>query len=418
MSRMARIDDRQVHALWRTAESAGVSRRIFLGLLATGGAAGVLAACAPKVVTQTVTASPAPSPAPSSRLFHGPIPDQFFIPIGSNAEMRFDVMGNRAYQTPSSMFFIRNHSSSPLIDVRTWKLSVLGDGVDRPFDLSYDELLSMPSTTVTRFIECAGNGRSFFTSLLNRPAQGGQWLLGAYGIADWTGVKLSALLDRARIKSSAVDVMPTGLDSTQVERPMSVAKALEDDTIVAYLMNGDILPVDHGFPARLITPGWVGIANIKWVSRVTVSTKPVLVEKNTSSYVLIGPDYQPRPPARGPALTTQVMKSACALPWPAKLSPGQQRVAGYAWSPLGKISGVSVSLDNGSTFSDARLTGPNIERAGSRWEYVFNAIPGSMTITPRATDEKGNTQYGLEQQKWNEQGYLFGAVAPHPVTVA
>lgn len=341
------------------------------------------------------------------------------MPLGANAEMRFEVMANRAYAMPNSLFFVRSHSptSSPPIDIRTWKLSIEGEGVARPLGLTYNELLAMPARTVTRYVECAGNGRSFFASLLKRSAEGGQWHLGAYGIAEWTGVPLAALLERAGIKNTAVDVMPTGADATRVERPMPVAKAMEEDTILAYLMNGDLLPVDHGFPARAIVAGWVGINSIKWVDKITVSEKPIFVEKNTTSYVLIGPDYQPQPPAKGPVLTSQVMKSACCLPWPATLKSGAQKITGYAWSPAGQIAAVEVSIDGGQTFQPASLTGPNIERAGSRWEFSFNARPGDMTITPRAADEKGGRQYDSSAQKWNQLGYAFGAMAPHPVRV-
>lgn len=327
-------------------------------------------------------------------------------------------MANRGYTTPDSFFFVRSHTSSPFIDVKTWSLKIEGDGVSNPMILTYDDLLKLPSTTMTRYLECAGNGRSFFDTLLKKPAQGGQWHLGAYGIADWTGVKLSEILTRAGIKSSAVDVMPVGLDSTAVERPMPVAKAMEDDTMVAYFMNGDILPVDSGFPARVLVPGWVGVNSVKWVGKITVSQTHILTEKNTTNYVLIGPDYTPpASPTLGPAVTTQVIKSACALPWPATLSAGQQKITGYAWSPAGKIAKVDISIDGGKTFQAATLTGPNIERAGSRWEFSFTATPGDMTITPRATDDKGNSQYEVSQQKWNQLGYLFGAMVPHPVKV-
>ncbi len=212
--------------------------------------------------------------------------------------------------------------------------------------------------------------------------------------------------------------MPAGFDSLNVRRSIPVSKAMESDTLVAYMMNGDILPVDHGFPARVLTPGWIGVCNIKWVNKITVSTTPLFSDWNTSLYILIGPDYQPQPPSQGPIVTTQVMKSACCLPWPAALKAGAQKVVGYAWSPDGKISKVDVSIDGGKTFQSATLVGPNIERAGSRWEFSFNATSGSMTITPRATDEKGNVQYDVLQQKWNQQGYIFGAMVPHPVTVS
>ncbi len=417
-------DEEQRESLWETARAAGLGRRRVLALLAAGGAVAVLSACASKLTPTPVptatplpTATPVPTPAAAPRPITKPIPAQFFTQLGSNAEMNFAVMADRAYATPNSFFFVRNHSFSPFIDLKEWRLRIEGDGVARPLELTYDELLKLPSRTVTRFVECAGNGRSFYDTLLKKPAQGGQWHLGAYGVAEWTGVPLAALLDRAGLKATAVDVMPTGLDSLRIERPMSVAKAKEEDTIVAYLMNGEILPLDHGFPARMIAPAWVGIANIKWLGKMTVSEAPIFVEKNTTSYVFIGSDYQAQPPAKGPVLSTQVMKSACALPWPATLSAGQQKVVGYAWSPFGKIARVEVSLDGGVSYQEARLVGPNIERSGSRWEFSFNAAPGDMTITPRATDDKGNVQHNVSQQKWNEQGYLFGAVVPHPVKV-
>ncbi len=420
----------QLTSLWSMARQYGISRRKFLALLASGGVAAVFAALGQDVSLASppatgpgaqapATPTPAiPAQAPAApRLIIKPIPEEFFIPLGSNAEMRFEDMANRQYAMPNSLFFVRDHTSTTIVDVKTWQLSIEGDGIDKPYTLTYDDLLKLPTTTVTRYVECAGNGRSFYDTLLKKPAQGGQWHLGAYGIADWTGVKVSDLLDRAGIKKTAVEVMPTGLDSTKVERPMPVDKAMQDDTILAYMMNGDILPYDHGFPARVITPGWVGVANIKWVGKITVSEKPLFVEKNTTSYVLIGPDYQPQPPAKGPALTENVMKSALALPWPATLKAGQQKVVGYAWSPKGKIGKVDVSLDGGKTFQPATLVGQNIERAGTRWEFSFNATPDLTTITPRATDEQGNVQPDLSQQKWNEQGYVFGAMVPHPVKV-
>ncbi|MBI2830603.1 MAG: oxidoreductase, partial [Chloroflexi bacterium] len=144
---------------------------------------------------------------------------------------------------------------------------------------------------------------------------------------------------------------------------------------------------------------------------------PLFVEKNTTSYVFIGPDYSPQPPAKGPPLTTQVVKSALALPWQATLKSGPQKIIGYAWSPFGNIAKVEVSLDKGKTFQQATLIGHNVERAGSRWEFSFTAQPGLTSLTPRATDVRGNTQYDVSQQKWNQQGYLFGAMVPHPVEV-
>ena len=382
---------KQIDALWAKAQEALITQDEFFTIINQKGAAALLEECLKRGVIN-----------PSKP---------------AKAEMNFEFMANQEYCTYNSLFFTFSHGSIPSIDIKNWKLTVEGDGVENPFSLSYDELMQLPYTTVTRYLECAGNGRAFYDSMLNREAQGPQWHFGGYGIAEWTGVKLSDILKIAGIKDNAIDIMPVGLDSPLGERPMPVDKAMEEDTILAYIMNGEILPPDHGFPLRAIVPGWVGVSSIKWVGEIVVSTKPICVTNNTESYVLIGPDYHPEPPSKGPVLTTQLVKSACCLPWPATLEAGTQKIIGYAWSPFGKIAGVEVSLDGGKTFRPAALVGPNIEKAGTRWEFTFNAEPGNMTITPRATDDQGNAQYDISEQKWNQMGYLFGAMVPHPVTV-
>jgi sulfane dehydrogenase subunit SoxC len=333
------------------------------------------------------------------------------------AEMKFELMAMQDYFTNNDLFFTYSRSPVPVVDLKTWKLSIEGDGVARPLSLNYNELLRLPYTTVTRYLECAGNGRIFYDLLLNKKADGEQWRFGGYGIADWTGVQLAEVLKLAGIKDNAVDVMPVGGDSSLWQRPFPVVKAMEPDTILAYIMNSKILPPDHGFPLRAILPGWVGAASIKWVNKIIVSTRPIHVAGNTNSYVLIGQDYAPQPPAKGPVITTQLVKSACCLPWPAALHAGHQKVVGYAWSPFGSIAKVEISIDGGKVFKPATLVGPNIERAGTRWEFHFDAVPGEMTIITKATDDQGNTQYPLAEQKWNKFGYLFGAMVPHPVTV-
>jgi DMSO/TMAO reductase YedYZ molybdopterin-dependent catalytic subunit len=219
------------------------------------------------------------------------------------------------------------------------------------------------------------------------------------------------------VKKGAVSVMPVGLDGSKIQRPMPVAKAMEEDTLLAYRMNGEDLPVDHGFPARVIVPGWAGAASIKWVGSIQVSDTPLFVKMNTMEYVLIGPDYRPEPPAEGPAVTLQTVKSAVALPWKATLRAGKHVVRGFAWSPNGSIARVDVSLDGGKTWKPAELVGPNLPRAGVRWELAIDAKAGELTITPRATDEAGTSQPALSEQRWNKKGYLFGAPVPHPVTI-
>ncbi|KRT70468.1 MAG: sulfite oxidase [candidate division NC10 bacterium CSP1-5] len=406
--------ERRTEQLWRWAQAAGLSRRRFLRLLAGGGGAAALAAFGPRAAGAQ-SGSPAQAQPAKPQIHAKPTPSELFIHHGTNQEMRWEAMYGRGYVMPNAMFFIRNHDPSPTIDVKTWRLKVEGPGVAHPLELTYEEILRLPSQSVVRYIECAGNGRVFHKEVLGKPAKGTQWRLGAYGVAEWTGVPLKEILDRAKLKRSAVDVMPTGLDTRKIERPMSVAKALEDDTLLVYAMNGDVLPADHGFPVRVLVPGWIGIANIKWVGRLFVSEEPVFVEKNTKDYVLIGPDFPEKPPAKGPILTLQTLKSAIALPWPATLSAGKHLTRGYAWSPHGKIAKVEYSVDGGKTWAAAQLREPNLPRAGVRWEFAWDAKPGDYTVMTRATDEKGNTQ--PETVRWNELGYEFSAVIRHPVTV-
>lgn len=414
------VEDEPAGSLWVIALRAGMPRRRFLALLAGGGAGAVLAACAgargpaevPRSAKQTE-----PSPSPRGPIVKAVPDSDFILHGGANAEARLERAWEGGLLMSSALFFVRNHGATPILDARTWRLKVLGSGVERPIEVSYDELLKLPSRTVTRYIECAGNGRALFEEVLGKKAEGDPWHLGAFGVAEWTGTPLSEILGRAGIRKSAVDVMPVGLDGAGIKRPMPVAKAMEDDTLLVYRMNGRDLPVDHGFPARVLVSGWAGIASIKWVGQIEVSEEPVFVKTNTTDYVLIGPDYPPRPPADGPAVTTQALKSAVALPWRAKIPAGTAVVRGYAWSPRGSIARVDVSLDAGKTWLPARLVGPNKERAGVRWELTFDAKPGEMTIMPRATDEDGTTQPAHAEQRWNKKGYLWSAVVPHPVTI-
>jgi len=191
---------------------------------------------------------------------------------GSNAEMRWEVMREHGYVVPNANFFVRNHTSTPLIDAQTWNLRVFGTGLrdpatpGNPVRFSYQDLLDLPARTVVSSIECAGNGRSFFTTQQDQTMTDTPWQLGAIGVAAWRGVPLSLVLERAGITRHVVDVMPYGLDPAyivdgidygRVRRPIPVSKAL-DDVILAYEMNGVPLPPDSGYPVRVIVPYWAG----------------------------------------------------------------------------------------------------------------------------------------------------------------
>jgi sulfane dehydrogenase subunit SoxC len=402
--RLTRADE---HA-WTRAQELNVSRRRFLQLAAAGGAA--LAAGAFSRAAGRTVAAPAPA-----QLVIKPTPAELFYDFGSNKEMRWENLYNRGYVVPNEMFFVRNHTRTPQVDVATWRLRVEGSGVTRPLDLSYADIVGMPATSVIRFVECAGNGRSFFEATYGRRASGTQWKLGAIGVAEWTGIPLREILDRAGVKRTARDVMPEGLDDLKVRRPMSMAKAIEDDTLVVFAMNGQVLPPDHGFPVRMLTPGWIGVANIKWVGRIEVSEQPLFSAWNTDSYVLIGPTYQAQPPAKGPILTTQSLKSAFELAWDGEIRAGRQLVRGRSWSPVARIAKVEYSLDRGITWRTARIHEPNIARAWARWDFEWDARPGQYSLRARATDDAGNAQPA--SVPFNEQGYLYNAVIGHPITV-
>jgi DMSO/TMAO reductase YedYZ molybdopterin-dependent catalytic subunit len=404
----AYVEARADEWAWRRARELGLSRRRFLALLAGGGAALLGGLGIPAGRLRPATAAP-------SDLIVKPTPPEYFNDFGSNKEMRWEVMAGRGYEVPNEFFFVRDHSRTARLDAAAWRLRVEGTGVSRPRSFTYDEITAMPQVTVTKFIECAGNGRSFFEAQYGKRAEGGQWHLGAIGVARWTGVPLREVLDRAGLKPTARDVMPEGLDELKVRRPMPIAKATADDTLLVTAMNGQPLPPDHGFPARVLVPGWVGVANIKWVGRIEVSEQAIYSAWNTDSYVMIGPDYRPVPPAKGPVLTFQAVKSAFELPWDGTIPAGPRRLTGRSWSGTGRIAKVEVSLDRSITWRPARLQEPNLPQAWVRWDLDWDARPGTYSLRARATDDQGRTQpAGVP---FNEQGYLYWAVVGHPLTV-
>jgi sulfane dehydrogenase subunit SoxC len=413
--------DRREELLWRlTGEGSSLSRRRFLRLAGVAGAGALLGACGNDGGARRAARSPSAPAAPATTTPAGDfwvkaIPEDKFIVHSSNAEMRWEVMQDRGYTTPNDLFFVRNHTRTAVIDRATWRLRVEGSGVERPLELTYDQLLKMPgATTPTRFVECAGNGRVFFNEVGGTEAEGSQWRLGAIGVAQWSGVPLGAVLERAGVKRGARDVMPEGLDELKVRRPMSLAKAMADDTLLVYGMNGEELPPDHGAPVRVLVPGWIGVASVKWVGRIEVSTEPLFSDWNTTSYVLAGPGYQPQGPSKGPVVGSQVVKSALELPWPATLPAGRRRLTGRSWSGTGRVAKVEVRIDDGP-WSPARLESRNEPTAWRQWSYEWEAAPGDHKVAVRATDEAGNTQ--PDSVPFNEQGYLYGGVVAHPVTV-
>jgi DMSO/TMAO reductase YedYZ molybdopterin-dependent catalytic subunit len=240
-------------------------------------------------------------------------------------------------------------------------------------------------------------------------------------MAEWTGVPLREVLERAGIRSDAVDVQLIGLDAESPEggfrRPLPVDKAMDPDTLLVFRMNGSELPADHGFPVRALVPGWVGSSSIKWLGAIEATTAKVWSRNNTSSYVLIGDGFPPEGEAEGQVVTWQSIKSVLILPWPATLAAGTRRLRGYAYSPHAPISTVEWSDDEGASWQQANVLEPRLRYAWARFELEWTPPgAGGYTIRTRATDEDGNAQ--PDTLPFNEKGYLFNLPLPHPVTVA
>ncbi|MFD1826623.1 sulfite oxidase [Mumia zhuanghuii] len=411
------------------APSPSLARRDVLRL--GGGTAAALVA-ARTVGSGAAAATPSPLTSPFTPAVAGPIlkplPPEWFVTYGTNAEMRWDSVDPRRYLTATERLFVRNHTTTPTIDPASYTLRIFGDGLadartpERAHVLSYDDLLRLPSRTVTSLLECTGNGRSFFASQQGTPASGTAWQLGAVGTVRWTGVPLATVLRRLGVRPDAVDVQAAGLDAPfvsggvdygRVRRPFPVSKAL-DDALLVYAMNGRPLLPDHGFPVRLLLPGWVGIANIKWLGELEVSRAALTSPWNTKWYRMTGGDY----PVDSPPLTVLPVKSAFELARDAVLPVGRRTVlTGRAWSGAAPVARVEVSTDGGESWDNAQLTRRGHGGGWAQWAYPWRPrTSGQHVLLARATDRAGRTQ--PETVPYNDNGYLFSAVVRHPVSVA
>ncbi len=400
--------------LWDFAKARGISRRRFLWLMASGGVAAVLAACGLTETSGTPRDLP-PEPA-SGSWFKDPSP-LIVHDDGKSLEARLE--NTRGLVTAKSHFFVRNNSTSLDLDAVAWRLSVEGDAVANPLDLTYNDILGLPSRALMCYLECAGNHRAMFDIVQGRAASGTQWMTGGISNGEWVGASLRDVLTLAGIANNAVSVLLVGLDTESPEngfrRVLPVDKALHPDTLLAYSLNGEALPKDHGFPVRALVPGWVGSSNIKWLGQIVVSSEPLWTRNNTGSYVFIGDDYPPEGEAPGKVVENQNIKSALALPWPAELPAGLHRLHGYAHSPHGPITRVEWSADSGTTWRDAELSGPQPQYSWARFELNWRGAAGDHALMTRATDTAGNVQ--PDSVPFNEKGYLFNQPLPHPILV-
>lgn len=315
-----------------------------------------------------------------------------------------------SFITPNDAFYVRSHLPVPTVDAATFALKVGGE-VDSPLSLSVDEIKKLPAVTVTVTLECAGNGRAFF-----QPAVAGiQWEKGAVSTARFTGARLSDVLKRAGMKSTGKNVEMHAADRPLGSMPAFVrqvpmAKAMHPDTIIAYAMNGEPIPVVHGFPLRAIVPGWEGAYSVKWLNALNV-----LAGDSTSFWVATGYRYPNRRVAPGAAvdakdmlpLTGLVVKSLITTPAEgASFAPGKITIGGFAWAGEDDIARVDVSVDSGATWSAARLTGEQAKYTWRRFEHTVTvSAPQSVLVLSRATDSKGVVQPAVSH--WNPSGYLW-----------
>ena len=362
-----------------------------------------------------VSSLQSPGPVRADHSVMKPIPPTLMEDAGTGLDYGTRPDRMPGYLVPNDRFFVRSHAPTPRVDPTRWRLRIGGDGVHTPINYTYDELWHrFPLVSHVRTLECAGNRRVLLGEEFGHTYDGTQWGRGAIGTAEWTGVRLRDLLELARPTADAREVMPESLDRNHSRRPMPLAKAIADDTLVALAMNGEPLPADHGFPARAVVSGWLGAASIKWLSRIEVSAHPLHVPWNTTDYVLIGPGFSGDGSARGPAITTLPVASLVELPWPARLRPFPQLVRGRAFAGENAVAAVDYRIDDGP-WRPAGLGSPAARGAWVRWQFAWTPYPGDHTLSVRATDDQGHMQPASSE--WNELGYLQSSVLKHPVHV-
>src|SRR5216117_1354929 len=301
--------------------------------------------------------------------------------------------------TPIKSFYVRTHFPIPAINKDAWWLHVEGE-VEKPFAINYEQLLELKSATIPVTLECAGNNRSF----LEPKVKGVQWGLGAVGTAEWTVVPLSILLDRATLKPNACEVVLEGADGGTLEEPKSPPGELtfarsiplekaRRDVLLAYKMNGEDLPPEHGFPVRAIVPGWYAMASVKWLQRIIVTDRPFTGYYQTLDYAY----WDKRDDiAELKPLTEIQVKAEIARPAEDEIVPAKSSVwvRGGAWACDAEITKVELSTDGGATWSDTKLLGESKLNAWRFWEFNWQtpARSGKQTLIARATDSLGRTQ--------------------------
>ena len=312
---------------------------------------------------------------------------------------------------PNAHFYVRNHFQIPQLDADAWRLDV-GGLVERPLQLSLRDLRNLPTRTAVVTLECAGNGRYS----LDPPAPGEQWRLGAVSTAEWTGAPLDEVLDRVGVAATATDIVFRGADAGTVddrvdtirfERSLSVDVARDAGAILAYAMNGEAIPIHHGYPVRLVVPNWYGVASVKWLTEIEAVDQPFTGYYQEDKYNFEWRANGDRP-AREPVTLQRVRALITEPAEDADVSPGELAIRGVAWSGAAAIGRVDISVNDGP-WLEARLVGERRRGSWQWWELMTRIdAPGSVTIRARATDMAGRAQ--PERPDWNPLGYGNNAI--------
>ncbi|HEY2574235.1 MAG TPA: sulfite oxidase [Verrucomicrobiaceae bacterium] len=339
-----------------------------------------------------------------------------------NLEFPFAALDG--FVTNNDQFFVRSHFPVPKIDGDVWRLVVEGQ-VERPLELSRGDLLKMETRSVMATIECAGNGRIF----LSPKVDGLQWELGAVGNAEWTGVPLSSVLEKAGLRTGAVEVVFEGADCGKLAKPPSpgniqfansipVTKALHADVLLAHTMNGEPLTPSHGFPLRAVVPGWYGMVSVKWLSRIVVTDRPFRGYFKSADYTY----WEKRDdlPMQLLPVTEVEVKAQISRPVMREIVPANEnyRVYGAAWTGESEVSLVEVSTDGGANWHAANFLGDPQRFTWRFWEYRWRtpAQPGKHVLLARATDSRGRIQ---PMQRDSHRGsYVVSHVMPIEVEVS
>jgi DMSO/TMAO reductase YedYZ molybdopterin-dependent catalytic subunit len=321
----------------------------------------------------------------------------------------------RSWITANDVFFDRNQGQIPdeKIALDRWDLTVDGE-VRQPLKFTFEKLCNLPKTVVANTLECSGNGRS----LLGKKASGNPWTVGGVGNAVWGGVALSVLLQEAGLTRQASHVAFEGLDTplgkAQIKfvRSIPIDKAMAS-TLLAYEMNGEPLPLKHGYPLRALALGWTGANCVKWLKRIEVLKRPYEGFFMDRVYRVF---QKGQDPATGEVVTAIKLKSIFTRPLPGERRPaGKLVVLGAAYAGEDRVQTVEVSTDNGTTWHPADLIGPDEPFAWRQWQFVWQAQTGAHTLLCRATDTQGRRQ--PEHAEWNLLGYGNNGIREHGVSL-